>query len=279
MKKIILLTILCVLVTNCSVDRPPNPGFRVETLVEIRTGIYPFYEYIPTHKRGTVTSGHYYTSYAGDPPQNPTGLRTQFTSEVSNFAGQFDVIEGRAPGFWFAETISGWDTIAGAGFSDNCNGQTVGFTPSPGSSEQLVCKHFGGSYFFFTSPSSVNQYEEPVELQTTVNAVNIDNGMPIFHFEDYTGQLIAMATATRVSGNYIWVSSSCLMDKPIGTYSVKIYNAPSPNSVPSQPIGLSGITVREAPQPTCTYGYEQDIQACQSWGWTWDYNACQCHVQ
>lgn len=265
MKKIIFLTILCILVTNCSsIQNPPNPGFRVETLVEVKTGVY-ITEYIPTHKSGTVSSGYTYAYQPGDPPS--TGRRSSFTREVSNFAGHFDVIDGVAPYFWFLDTISGWDTVNGGGPLDNCNGQKVGFHPSPGHSSELICKHIGGFFTFFT-PSSVNQYSQPIELQVYIDGINTTNGMPIFNFEDYTGQLIATTTATQVNnGSDVRIDSNCLMDKAVGTYTVKVYNAPSPNSPPSEPIGFSSIGVQEPPLNECPISYDQRL--CYQDGGVW----------
>lgn len=258
MKKIILLIILCFLVASCSYEPPPNPGFRVQTLTEVQVGTFPFFSFIPTPKPGTVTSGDYRQDLIGTIP--PTGNELRFVNKVSNFRGVFDVNGGKAPALWYVQAISGWEAARG-----DCNGDTLYVEFYPGQEKELVCKHVGGFFFPFV-PSSVNQYAQAVEVQAYIENVNTAYGMPIFHFEDYTGKVIATTTATQVNGIDVRISSSCLIDKPVGTYTVKVYNAPDYGSSPSQPIGISSIKVKtQEPDYFCI----ELEQMCNAQGGVW----------
>lgn len=257
MKKIIIvLSLVIFFFTGCVVvNQIPRPGFRVGTV----------------RRKGSFERVLPYSITKGENPIDDTyaeGNVRYFNRQASG-SGSFDVNDGRAPAAWYITAVDGWDT---------CTGDQRYINLDKGTLNYIVCAELGIEFPF--SPSVVYSNSSPsVELQATVNGVNTTYGMPVFHFEDYTGKLIAATPATWVNGIYIGVDSTCLIDKPVGRYTVKVYNAAGSNSLTSQAIGASSILVKEPEQPTCTYGYEADIQACQSWGWTWDYNACQCRVQ
>lgn len=241
MKTKFFLIILSFLMADCSISPPPNPGFRIETRIEAKVGYPPFYyDYIPYAKAGTVTNGRYYAYVPGDPPS--TGLVVSFPDTVSNFAGFFDINGGKAPGLWYFNAISGWDL---GDITDTCNGQSVFAEVAPGMTTQITCHH-NGSFHFPFAPSYITRNDEAVELQATIDGIDTTNGMPIFHFENYVGQLIAITTATQVNGTDVRISSSCLTDKPVGTYTVKVYNAVPAESDknPAALIGVSSIMIK-----------------------------------
>lgn len=255
MKKIILLTILCFSAVGCSVDPPPNPGFRVETYIAVNQGFPGFPVYIPAPKVGTLTSGNTYLYQPGDPP--PTGTVAMFPGKVSNSLGYFDVNNGVAPYVWRLSAISGWGL---------CNGYSNFFHPMPGGIIEPTCYEDGRFFIFPLVPQSIYRDGQPVELQATLYGINTDNGMPIFHFENYAGQLTATTTATQVNGSDVRASSSCLTDKPVGTYTVKVYNAPIPNSPPSEPVGISSISIINYEEvPPCV----EEEQICSAQGGIW----------
>lgn len=268
MKKLLFLTILCLSAVGCFVPNPPNPGFRVETLIAVDQGFFPgFPVYIPAPKAGTVTDGDAFAYPPGAPA--PTGFVERFRASISNGRGQFDVNNGKAPWLWRISAVSGWG---------DCNGLSNFFETEPGGTIEPTCYEDGGFLIFPLAPSSVDQYSQPVELQATIDNITTTNGMPIFHFEDYNGDLLATTTATQVNGFDVRINSSCLMDKPIGTYSIKVYNAPNPNSPPSKPVGVSRILVKEPPPLVC---YPQpggiNQETCEGvYGRTWDSMTCSC---
>jgi len=120
------------------------------------------------------------------------------------------------------------------------------FATEHGQVTEATCYEGGDFRIFPLAPSAINQYGQPVELRATIDNIDASNGMPIFHFEDYTGQLMATTTAMQINGTDVRISSSSLTSLPVGTYSVKAYNAPSPNSF-NRPIGTSTITVQPMP--------------------------------
>lgn len=256
MKKIILFTILCFFAASCNVvPSIPNPGFRVTTEREVRTGIF-FPILIPAPLPGAVTSGRAYAYQPGDPPS--TGVREAFTGRISNFAGIFDVDQGKAPFTWRFDANSGWGA---------CNGSSNFFHTSPGGNTQVICPEDGYFHFLF-APSVVYRNDPPVELQGYINNIDISYGVPIFHFEDYTGQLIATTNATQVNGTDVRASSSCLTDKPIGTYTVKVYNTSNSDISSNEPLGVSSLTVKNQVQPPDEICIEMQ-QECNAGGGIW----------
>ena len=192
MKKIILLTVLCFLAVSCSYTPAPNPGFRVSTEIEIKQGLPPFTAYIPAPRSGTVTNGFYRIPSIG----TQTGTEIEFYRKVSNSLGFFDVNNGKAPATWYFEAFSGWRV----GIVD-CNNRGIFIEAHPGRTILLTCGLVGG-FQFPLSPSVIDINDNnPVELQGFINDVDANSGMPLFHFEDYTGTVIGSDTALSVNGN------------------------------------------------------------------------------
>ncbi len=77
MKKMILFIILCFSAVGCSIDPPPNPGFRVETFYVDATGLFP----IRNRARFTVTSGSFQQDILGS--QQSSGTLTNFPGTSS----------------------------------------------------------------------------------------------------------------------------------------------------------------------------------------------------
>lgn len=234
MKKIFFLTVLCFSAISCSQSPPPNPGFRIRTQIEVRQGGIP----IPIDKIGTVTSGEFARVL---PIQLPiTGTEQRFTGKVSGLLASFDVPNGKTPATWLAHADSGWSISMTYQFI-SCNGQGTSIVAKAGEVITLVCQASGGFQFPF-APSSLDTNDtNPVELQAYIQNVNTDYGMPIFHFEDYTGTVLGTETATMVNGTDVRVTSSCLIGQPAGTYTVKVYNSIPPGATSGQPIGISSI--------------------------------------
>lgn len=133
---------------------PPNPGFRVETLIAVNQGFPGFPVYIPAPRPGTVTNGDTYAYVPGDPP--PTGNVPSFRLRVSNGSGQFDVNNGVAPYLWRLSAVSGWG---------DCNGLSNFFHPMPGGIIEPTCYEDARFNFFPLTPSVINQYSQAAELQ------------------------------------------------------------------------------------------------------------------
>lgn len=270
MKRIFLLTVLSVLATSCIVAPPPNPGFRVETQIEVRTGTFPFQADIPVNKPGTVTDGEFVRVL---PAQEPiTGTEEPFTRKTSNSAGYFDVPNGKTPATWTAQAISGWSLPSPTSTTD-CNGRGTAFVALAGEITVLRCEILEGFGFPFAPSVVSNNSAFPSELRATIPNVSTDYGMPVFHFEDYNGTVVGVATATTVqNGANVTVSPSCIRGKPVGRYTVKVYNAVPSGTASGKPIGNSTITVSNSPCP----GMENQIQSCYNSGFRWDWTHCYC---
>jgi hypothetical protein len=223
MKFILFLSIIILTFTGCSVTPIPNPGFRVVTIR--RDG--SFERPLP----GSVTRGTHGTDLL-----SPTGEVRSFYKTGGN-SGQFDVNGGRAPSAWYIEAISNWD---------RCTGQSAYIDLERGELNYITCTAV--RIQFRLNPSVVYSTGEPFQLQGTVYGVNTNNGMPTLHFEDYSGQVVAVTQATEVTGNTISVSSSCLLGKPLGTYTVKVYNA---STEETEPIGVSQISIQREYRDPC----------------------------
>lgn len=127
-------------------------------------------------------------------------------------------------------------------------------------------------------PSTIYSDNSTVELKATLGGVNTSYGMPIFHFENYEGKLVATTTATYVNGIDVRINSSCLAGQPVGTYIVKVYNAPGQNTSPNKSLGFSTISIMDPPPPICypqPGGIDQDTCE-QVYGRTWDPMTCRC---
>lgn len=242
-KTIFILPILILFLAGCHITPIPNPGFRMITIR--RDGDYE------RVLRGSVTRGAWRFDDFG-----AVGNNLGFY-EVAGSSGNFDVEGGRAPATWYMEAIADWD---------RCTGQATFKDVERAQINRLTCLLF--RIQFPLAPSLVYSNSTPVELQATLYGVDTNYGMPIFHFENYSGQLIATTTATYVNGNDVRASSSCLTDKPVGTYTVKVYNALSPNSPPSEPLGISSITIRNQAQPPDDLCIEME-QQCNASGGIW----------
>lgn len=240
-KRILVLFLFMITLAGCNITPIPNPGFRVATIRRDGSVERPI--------RGTRTTGRWDRDilYAvGD-------VRLFDITTGSSF---FDVDGGRADSLWYVQAISGWQ---------ECTGSAAFVEFERGELNYLTCFLF--RIQFPLSPSVVYYNSTPVELQATVYGANTNNGMPIFHFENYAGQLVATTTATYVNGTDVRASSSCLSGKPVGTYTVKVYNAPSPGSGSmSEPIGISSITIRnQVPDEFCV----EMEQICITQGGIW----------
>lgn len=260
MKKIFFLTILCFLAVSCSYTPPPNPGFRVLTEIDTPQGVFPFRTYIPAPKSGTVTNGDYHFQAPGSAPL--TGTVGSFIRKVSSVGGIFDVDNGYAPGVWYFQAFSGWQV-----FDVNCNGAATFASTQPGGTTELRCYVVGG-FHFPLSPSFIDvNSSAPVEFQAYVNGIDTSYGMPVFHFEDYTGKVIGIDTANMVNGTDVRVTSGCLVGKPVGTYTVKVYNGLSKHNLSSEPIGISSVVIRNPPQDC--WAYTEMRQECELNGGIW----------
>jgi hypothetical protein len=255
MKKLFLLAFLFFQTCGPDPEPPiPNPGFRVITENEVLVGnVFP--TYIPYPSRGSVTQGGFRGQLVGHAPY--TGTVDSFLS-TSNMFGNIDVQGGKAAALWYMTAVSGWN---------GCEGQSTFIEALPGQALTLICTH-RGTIHIPIYPSAVDQNGAPIELRAYVGGVDTTYGMPVFHFEDYTGQLIATATATSVSGDDIRINSDDLMDKSLGMYSIKIYNAPTSSGDRSPPLAYSSIEVQT---PTsCPGDHHCPI------GKIWDPEFCYC---
>jgi hypothetical protein len=194
---------------------PPRPGFRVATIRREGSFEYP----LPR----SVTKGTWQQDSF-----SPEGNVYAFNTTASN-SGTFDIVNGRATALWYIEAIANWN---------GCTGRTVYSPLNKGELNYLVCARI--DLLFPLSPSSIYADDDPIQLTATLEGVNTINGMPVFHFENYSGQLVGIESATGVNGNNITVSSSCLYGKPSGKYTVKVYNA---SSTDAAPLGVSSITI------------------------------------
>lgn len=217
-KSVFILSFIVFILAGCHIDPVPNPGFRAATLVRT-TGD------LPKPLRQTSTEGDYEQPIS----YPPTGDVTDFDEFTGN-SFLFDVDRGKAPGLWYVQAHSGWL---------ECEGQSAFIEFYPGTITEITC--FRGVIYFPLAPSVIYNNSGAIEIKATLNGVHTNNGMPIFQFENYAGQLIAVTQATEVNGYTVKASSSCLIGKPIGTYTVKVYNA-SENQ--TTPIGISQISIR-----------------------------------
>lgn len=200
-----------------------------------------------------MTQGGFRGQLVGQAPF--TGTVDSFLSTSDGF-GKFGVAGGKAAATWYITGVSRWG---------GCEGQSRFFDVYPGGTLTLLCSHHGAINIPI-NPSGLNHNDSAIELQAFVDGINTINGMPVFQFEDYTGQVIARTTATSVDKTDIRLSSSVLMDKPIGTYTVKIYNAPGSYSDPNYPVAYSSIAV----QPYCSGSHHCPI------GKIWNPDFCYC---
>lgn len=252
-KKLFILYLLTLTLTGCSVTPIPNPGFRVATI----------------RRQGSFERVLPYSVTKGENPQDglsPTGNVTFFNKQASG-SGTFDVAGGRAPAAWYITALSNWD---------DCNGDTAYIDLERGVLNYITCADL--RIQFPITPSVVHTDSTAVQLQATLGGVNTAYGMPVFHFEDYMGRLVAAKTASWVNGVHVGVDGSDLVDKPVGRYTVKIYNATDPNISPSVALGTSSIMVSEPPPPTCypqPGGIDQDTCE-QVYGRTWNPMTCSC---
>lgn len=221
MKKILLLAITilpfiaaCTTTTTTS-SPPPRPGFRIAAIRREGSFEYPLPNSVT---KGTWQQDSF--SAEGD---------VYAFNKTANSSGAFDVNGGRASALWYVEAIANWN---------GCTGRTVYFPIEKGVLNYLVCARI--DFLFPLSPSAIYTNDDPIQLTATLEGVNTINGMPVFHFENYSGQLVGVESATGVNGNNITVSSSCLYGKPPGKYTVRVYNA---SSSEVEPVGVSTITV------------------------------------
>jgi hypothetical protein len=267
MKKIFLLIVLSILAASCSIPPPPNPGYRVETTVEVRQGTFPFYADIPVGVSGAVTNGQFVRVL---PIQEPiTGNVESFVGKVSSGVGfiYFDVPDGKTPATWIAQAISGWQIG-----NVNCNGKGTAFGVQAGRVVELRCEIVGTFGLPFRPSAVSNSSTFPNQIQTSVPDVSTSYGMPVIHFEDHKGTVVGVTTATAVNGVDITFNPSCIRGKPVGQYAAKIYNAVPSGTASSRPIGNSSITVTDQPCP----GMDSSIQACFNSGFRWDFTNCYC---
>lgn len=229
MKKTILFIILCFSAVGCSIERPPNPGFRVDTFYVDATGLFQ----IRNRARFTVTSGSWQEDILGS--QELSGTLRNFPGTSSGSNGYFDVPGRRAPAAWYFNADSDWG---------GCDNQGIVLEANPGKSTEIACVRgrFRPGIMFPFVPSTIYSNSSTVELKATLGGVNMSYGMPIFHFENYAGELVATTTATYVNGIDVRTNSSCLAGQPVGTYTVKVYNAPGQNTSPNNSLGFSTIS-------------------------------------
>lgn len=177
---IIIMIFLCLFVSNCSLDPIPNPGFRMELVKEVRMGIFV----VVNIAVGSVTEGRYIES---DVP--PTGNRMIFRATPDS-NGYYDVDDGVAPGAWFLEGISGWEN----GPEPGCNGELIIKEIERARVNQLLCAFIRFRFPFI--PSSYEYNQQSVEMRATLNGISTTHGMPIFHFVNRDGKIMAKTIAT-----------------------------------------------------------------------------------
>jgi hypothetical protein len=249
---------------GCSVAPIPNPGFRIQTVFREWRGLFP----IERPAVGSVTYGNWRNDILIT-PNPPAGNIYTFTRTASSYTAYFDVNGGRAPALWYFDAISGWE---------GCNNTGTFGEVDPGTETRVTC--WQGRIGFPLSPEVVYNDAAAVEIQVNLNNINTTYGMPIFHFENQLGDLVATTTATQVSGYSVKASSSCLIGKPKGQYFVRIYNAPPAAGTdtsddtavisPPQPIGTSRISVINTPPDDPPCGNERPY--CPDF----NYNTCLC---
>ena len=252
MKKFILFFFVMILLRDCLPGNGPipNPGFRIYA-EEIYDDDRP-----SNYLRGSATSG----DWAADLVGYVTGTEKSFVNKIAE-DGTFDVANGRSPSTWYFRAISGWK---------GCDGDAAYVNiPEAGHGYEVSCHHIGGFHHVPLFPRIVSP-NQAVELQSTIENIDTSHGLPIFQFEDYQGNVIALTTATQVNGTDVRLSSSGLLNKSPGTYNVKIYNAPdqnaNSNSSANQPIGFSEIVVQLTPSaPTNLSAYGSGNVAGTSW--------------
>jgi hypothetical protein len=241
MKKFVITFCLIALgvLASCSLPPVPDPGFRVFAKFQESRGTFNVPISRPAY--GSVTHGNWIQDLLGQQQMTAGEVRT-FQKTADSVAAYFDVDGGRAPAVWFFDARAGWD---------RCTGQGIVREIQRGRSFELICTDRIG-IIFPLAPSVIYSNQPPVELSATIQGANTVHGMPIIHFEDQTGKLVAKTFATEVNGYTTKFSSSCLIGKPLGKYVVKIYNVPPDSQkVSGQSLGTSSITYRTEPLNPC----------------------------
>lgn len=117
------IAIICLYFTGCSLSKIPNPGFRIWCFIEDRKTIAN----IPIKRPATaaIVRGRYQTPW-GD----PKGENNEFLEGVELLSTFIDIEDGRTPGVWYLEAVSGWEL---------CNGQGRTTEIQAGGEIEMVC--------------------------------------------------------------------------------------------------------------------------------------------
>ena len=139
------------------------------------------------------------------------------TTTFNACCGTVPVADGRVPARW--QIFAG---PPGCGQLTNPN-----MDVTAGATKTAQCLTFGIIFPFATSPGSVDLQAPPAAMEMTGSGLTTTYGMPrVEYMDQYTGDLIGVATATSVSGDGTWLQAPTpnLSDVYSGTFSAFVSN-------------------------------------------------------
>jgi hypothetical protein len=145
------------------------------------------------------------------------------TTTFSSCCGTIPVADGRVPARW--QIFAG---PPGCGQLTNPN-----MDVSAGQTKVAQCLTFGILFPFAMSPGSINLQAPPATMDMTGSGLTTTYGLPrIEYMDQYTGDMIAVTTATSVTGdgNGLQATTPNLSFVYSGTFSVFVSNAQADGS-------------------------------------------------
>jgi len=182
-------------------------GFKVTAKKYVQMVGGGFFFISPTTARGTW--------------QYDNGSALGNTTSFAACCGTITVPDGRVPARWLI--------FAGAQFGNECIGQLTNpnMDVDPGQNRTANCLVAGIFFPFAMSPATFNLQSPPATMELTGSNLNTTYGLPRIEYMDpYSGDLLAITTATSVSGDGTWLQATTpdLSAVYSGTFSVIISN-------------------------------------------------------
>ena len=171
---------------------------------------------------------------------------------VTDGQGRAGCTRGRAPAIW--EFVYFWD---GTGMN-LCKNQKFVVFAAPVSTYTIVCEDQIG-IFFTASPDTMDVQAPPPSVTVYGQGIDTTYGMPVIEYWDYTGTVVAQATAAEVAPDGTWIRANTPSIDPNstwgGAYTVGINNVLADGTYTT--VGYASLSVTNSNPPPLPEPYPE----------------------